>query len=218
MRAAAALPTSHRPPIALVQPTSRTDLRKAMRERRRGLPERARTEASHAIALRLAATHLFRNSRRIAFYYANDGEVETFAPMRLAWTMGKRCYLPRLYRIRTRRLWFAPVHEGDKLTVNRFGIPEPDLSPRHMVRAGSLDLIVVPLVAFDAAGNRIGMGGGFYDSTLAFLQRRRVWQRPRLMGVAYEFQKVASLRPCPWDVPLDAIVTEERLYFPPRRG
>jgi 5-formyltetrahydrofolate cyclo-ligase len=189
-----------------------------MRERRRGLSERARMEASHDIALRLAATHLFRNSRRIAFYYANDGEVETFALMRLAWAMGKRCYLPRLYRIRARRLWFAPVREGDKLTFNRFGIPEPDLSPRHMARAGSLDMIVVPLVAFDAAGNRIGMGGGFYDSTLAFLNRRRAWLRPRLVGVAYDFQKVDSLRPYPWDVPLDAIVTEEQIYFPPRRA
>lgn len=188
-----------------------------MRARRRVLSERSRRDASQAVALRLAATQLFRNSRRIAFYYGNDGEVETFALMRIAWHMGKHCYLPRLYRIKTRRLWFAAVREGAKLTFNRFGIPEPDVSPRHMVRAGSLDVIVVPLVAFDAAGNRIGMGGGFYDSTLAFLNRRRVWQRPRLVGVAYEFQKVESLQPYPWDVPLDAIVTEESIYFPPRR-
>jgi len=207
----------HCPDIALVQSASRSKLRKIMRERRRELPEQSRVEASHAITLQLTATHLFRNSKRIAFYYANDGEVETFALMRRAWDMCKRCYLPRLYRIRTRRLWFAPVHEGTKLTVNRFGIPEPDMSPRHMVAAGSLDIIVVPLVAFDAAGNRIGMGGGFYDSTLAFLNQRRSWLRPRLVGVAYEFQKVGSLRPYPWDVPLDAIVTEERIYFPPRR-
>ncbi len=188
-----------------------------MRERRRGLSRQARVAASHDIAMRLTATHLFRNSRRIALYYGNDGEVETFALMRRAWEMHKDCYLPRLYRIKTRRLWFALVHEGAKLTINRFGIPEPDLSPRHMAHARSLDLIVVPLVAFDAAGNRIGMGGGFYDSTLAFLNRRRVWQRPRLVGVAYDFQKTGSLRPCPWDVPLDAIVTEVGIYYPPRR-
>ena len=201
----------------MVQSASRNNLRKTMRERRRGISERARVEASHDIAMLLTATHLFRNSRRIAFYYANDGEVETFALMRRAWDMGKDCYLPRLYRIRTRRLWFAFVQDGARLTVNRFGIPEPDLSPRHMVHARSLDLIVVPLVAFDTAGNRIGMGGGFYDSTLAFINRRRAWQRPRLVGVAYDFQKVNSLHPYPWDVPLDAIVTEERIYCPPRR-
>jgi 5-formyltetrahydrofolate cyclo-ligase len=185
-----------------------------MRTRRRGLSVQARVQASYAIALRLTTSRLFQNSERIALYYANDGEVETFAVMRRAWARHKHCYLPKLYRVGARRLWFAPVHEGAKLSANRFGIPEPEVSPRHWKKAGAMDLIVVPLVAFDPRGNRIGMGGGFYDQTLAFLHRRRTWRRPHLVGVAYEFQKVATLQSCPWDVPLDAVVTEERVYRP----
>ncbi len=192
--------------------TSRAQMRKAMRTRRRSLSDADRMEASRAIALRLAATHLFQRSRRVAFYYPSDGEVDTFPLLRRAWSMGKRCYLPKLYRIKKRRLWFAAVQEGSKLTANRFGIPEPQLSARRMVDARALDLIIMPLVAFDEAGNRIGMGGGFYDQTLAFLHHRHAWHRPRLVGVAYEFQKSASLRPYGWDVPLQAVVTEERVY------
>lgn len=183
-----------------------------MRARRRSLSEADRMDASRAIALRLGSTHLFQRSGRIAFYYASDGEVDTFPLLRRAWSMGKRCYLPKLYRIKKRRLWFAAIEEGGKLASNRFGIPEPHLSARRMVDARSLDLIVMPLVAFDDGGNRIGMGGGFYDETLAFLNHRRAWQRPRLVGVAYEFQKVDSLHAYSWDVPLQAIVTEEAVY------
>ena len=169
-------------------------------------------EASRQIALRLGTTHLFQRSTRIAFYFASDGEVDTFPLLRRAWSMGKRCYLPKLYRIKQRRLWFAAIHEGGKLSVNRFGIPEPHQSARRMVDARALDLIVMPLVAFDGSGNRIGMGGGFYDDTLAFLNQRCAWKRPRLVGVAYDFQRVDALHSHPWDVPLQAIVTEERIY------
>lgn len=192
----------------------RSQLRKAMRAKRRGLTERERLEASHQIALQLATARLFQHSRRIAFYYPNDGEVDPIPLMRRAWSMGKRCYLPKLYRIRTRRMWFAPIKEGARLTVNRFGIPEPDLSARYMIDARALDLIILPLVAFDVRGNRIGMGGGFYDNTLAFLNFRHSWLRPRLVGVAYEFQKVRSLRAYTWDVPLHAVVTEAAIYLP----
>jgi 5-formyltetrahydrofolate cyclo-ligase len=185
-----------------------------MRARRRGLSGHERAEAARCIARRLAGTHLFQRSRRIAFYHANDGEVDASRLMERAWEMNKQCFLPKLYRIKTRRLWFAPSPPDVKLADNRFGIPEPSLSARHMVGARELDLILVPLVAFDKRGNRLGMGGGFYDNTLAYLNQRRHWMKPRLVGVAYEFQKVASLRACHWDVPLHAIVTEAQIYAP----
>jgi 5-formyltetrahydrofolate cyclo-ligase len=72
--------------------------------------------------------------------------------------------------------------------------------------------LLLPLVGFDETGNRLGMGGGYYDRTLSYLRQRKHWRRPRLVGIAHECQKVDALAPSPWDVPLDMIVTEERVY------
>ena len=99
---------------------------------------------------------------------------------------------------------------------NRYGIPEP----AHPNKARnfplrSLDLVLMPLVGFDTQGNRLGMGGGYYDRSFAFLHRHSHWRKPHLMGTAYEFQRLSKLDAQPWDVPLDAIVTEANLYKVP---
>jgi 5-formyltetrahydrofolate cyclo-ligase len=103
------------------------------------------------------------------------------------------------------------------MRANRFGIPEPTSKGRHIRPARHLDVLLVPLVGFDSTGNRIGMGGGYYDRTLAFLNRRRQWRRPRLIGIAHECQRVAAIEPRAWDVPLQAVATERRLYARSRR-
>jgi len=126
--------------------------------------------------------------------------------------MNKQCYLPVLDPLGSNRLWFAPLSPGVSLRPNRFGIPEPQVSARHFVSARHLDLLLLPLVAFDPAGNRLGMGGGFYDRSLAYLKRRQRWVRPLLYGVAHQFQCVASLQQASWDIPLHGIVTDQRVY------
>ena len=70
----------------------------------------------------------------------------------------------------------------------------------------------MPLVGFDEAGYRLGMGGGFYDASLAYLRRRKTWRKPYLVGVGYECQRIARVPRDPWDVPLDAVLTESRVY------
>jgi 5-formyltetrahydrofolate cyclo-ligase len=110
-------------------------------------------------------------------------------------------------------LWFTPYAADSELVQNRFGIPEPRVLPRRRVPPWRLDLILVPLVGFDSAGNRLGMGGGFYDQTLAFLQRRSHWRKPRLLGIAYDFQQLDQLPAEPWDIPLDGIATESRIHL-----
>ena len=77
----------------------------------------------------------------------------------------------------------------------------------------ALDLVITPLVAFDAEGNRMGMGGGYYDRSFAWRKRRRIWRGPMLVGYAYELQKLNSIRASDWDVPMDAVVTESALYM-----
>ncbi len=97
---------------------------------------------------------------------------------------------------------------------NRFNIPEPDIPPAERLQPQQLHLVLAPLVAFDSTGTRLGMGGGFYDRSFAFLRDPdyRGW-RPRLLGLGYEFQRMAvPLARRTWDVPLDAAATEEGLY------
>jgi 5-formyltetrahydrofolate cyclo-ligase len=187
---------------------SLAELRRAMRGRRRALSLTQRRVCALTAARRVAATAWFGRSRRIAFYLANDGELDPQPLMERAWAMGKECFLPVLRPIGDDRLWFARYEPGDPLRPNRFNIPEPIARYGRGVAPWSLDLVLMPLVAFDARGNRVGMGGGFYDRTLAYLGRRKIWQRPRLLGLAYEFQRVDGLSPRPWDVPLQAVATE----------
>lgn len=127
--------------------------------------------------------------------------------------MNKTCYLPILDTLGANKLWFAPFTRCSKLKYNRFGIPEPQVPKRHWVRAQSLNLVLTPLVAFDMQGNRLGMGGGFYDRTLAFLNRRQYWFKPQVIGIGYDFQKTTGLIRQSWDVPLDGVVTPDNLYL-----
>ena len=140
----------------------------------------------------------------MACYLANDGELDPAPLVRRLRSSGREIYLPVLDGPLLR---FAPWTEGEPLRRNRFGIPEP--ATRHRARSAlRLDVILVPLVVFDDAGNRLGMGGGFYDRTFARLQDRRAWRRPRLVGVAYGFQRVETLSARSWDVRLCGVVTE----------
>jgi 5-formyltetrahydrofolate cyclo-ligase len=183
-----------------------------MRAARRSLSASARSRAAHRLARELARTSWFLRSQRIACYLANDGEMDPAPLMERAWRQGKTCYLPVLSPISGDRLWFAAYRPGDPLATNRFGIPEPVYQEERPVPAWALDLVLTPLVAFDPQGNRLGMGGGYYDRTFAYLGGRQRWRKPVLVGLAYDLQKVEALPCAPWDVPLAGVVTEQRCY------
>lgn len=190
--------------------TPSSNLRRALREQRRRLEPAAQAQASAHICRTLAATGAFRRAQRLAVYLSRGGEVDLAALVTRAWQAGKRCYLPVVER---GHLHFLPYTPDTILRPNRFGIPEPAVAASRQVPAFALDLVVVPLVAFDAAGNRLGTGGGYYDRTFAFTHRRLRWRRPFLVGAAYGFQRVPALAVNPWDVPLDAVATEAGLEW-----
>ncbi|TDY04286.1 5-formyltetrahydrofolate cyclo-ligase [Thiohalophilus thiocyanatoxydans] len=196
--------------------TDRKSLRFTMRDKRRALSAEQQRDASLMLAEHLAAHRLFHLARRIAFYLPNDGEIDLGYLMEYAWQQNKLCYLPVLGPRNGRRMWFLPYHSDTQLIPNRFGIPEPVHSRRdRLFSPMSLDLVLMPLVAFDHAGNRVGMGGGFYDRTFGFRRYRRHWQRPWLLGTAYGFQQVGQIDRAVWDVPLDGIATEQGIQrFP----
>ena len=185
-----------------------------MRIRRRALGKADRRAAAVALSRHLAGNRWFANSRTIAVYLPNDGEISLLTLVARAWSTGKRTYLPRLFGP---ELWFLPFHARTVFAGNRYAIPEPAEPPRRRIPPLFLDLVLFPLVAFDRFGNRLGMGGGYYDRTFEAVRHRTVWRGPKLVGIAYEFQKVDALPAADWDVPLDAIATEHAIRLPPGR-
>ncbi len=183
-------------------------LRRQLKAARNALKPTERRHAARA-SLRLALRHgLLLRAQRIGFYLPQGGEFDVHPLLDRALGMGLECYLPILPR-RGRVMRFGRVRHHTPMRPNRYGIPEPvDAKP---LRARQLDLLLMPLVGFDLLGHRLGMGGGYYDATLAFMVHRRLWRKPRLVGVAYECQRADALPHDPWDMPLDAVLTERRL-------
>jgi 5-formyltetrahydrofolate cyclo-ligase len=186
----------------------RRQQRQQLRAQRRSLDRHERRRRAEALSRKLFTQPLFGNSRRIAVYLPSDGEVDTATIIARAWALGKQVYLPVLYPFLHNRLWFSRYTPQTRLVGNRFSIGEPESVHRQRVEAHALDLVLAPLVGFDAGGNRLGMGGGFYDRSFAFLLRRNAWRKPRLVGLAYDFQQLPRLPAQPWDVPLTAVVTD----------
>lgn len=192
--------------------TSSSQLRLAIRRARRALTPREQRDHGIAIADRLKGQPPFLRAARIGAYLPADGEIDPLPLLHAALATGKRCYLPVLHPFAGPSLWFCEWREGDPLIPNRFAIPEPVPQHRPPHRAWQLDLLLVPLVAFDARGNRLGMGGGYYDRTLAYLRLRSHWRRPRVIGLAHALQRVDALPQNAWDIPVDGVITEREMH------
>lgn len=192
---------------------SKSELRRELRARRAALSNAEQKLAARRLAARVGGTRLFRACERIACYLASDGEIDPSDVIERIWRTHKTAYLPVLSDRGGARLRFAPIVPGAELTPNRYGIPEPRVPARALVRAPELDLLLLPLVAFDAQGNRLGRGAGYYDRTLAFLRARRFLRKPRVLGLAHDFQRVDAVPTDSWDVPLDGIVTDRAVYL-----
>lgn len=198
-------------PLALTDPPSSKSLRNMLRQARRSLPDGLRLLNEARISNHLLHLPEVRRCRRLALYLSEDGEVDLRLLEPALIRDGKEFCLPVLRPGRDRRLWFAPYRPGDRLHCNRFGIAEPVTRRFPPLPLRHLDLVLMPLVGFDDRLNRLGMGGGFYDRTFACRRLGR-WRRPRLIGVAHECQRVDRLECRPWDVPMDALVTELGVY------
>lgn len=186
-------------------------LRGEMRAERRALSPRQQRKHSLAMARRIVRWHPFMKARRIAFYISSDGEMDLAPVIEHSRRAGKRIYLPVLHPFGGNKLWFSEWCHGDNLRLNRFAIPEPVARLRKPLFAIRLDLILMPLVAFDSYCMRVGMGGGYYDRSLSFRNRHPRMKRPLLVGVAHELQHVRRLSARAWDVTTDAVVTEQRI-------
>jgi len=192
-------------------------LRRLLRARRKAVAAAARKRSARTLA-RLALRHrLLAHRRRIGFYMPAKDEIDVLPLLARARALGVVCYLPVLPARGGRRLWFTRLGARPRWAANRYGIAEPLHARARRVRARHLDTLVLPLLGFDRAGWRIGMGGGYYDASLAYLLGRRHWRKPRLIGVAFAAQEVAVAPHDPWDVPLDGVLTEREFVRARRR-
>jgi len=185
---------------------ARRQLRRELRAKRRAMPAAVRAQADRAIYSQLRHLPEYRRARRVALFLAFDGEPSLAPLLTSARRQRKRLYVPVLRGLTMR---FAELTPGATLSPNFFGIMEPKLGAR--IDARELDLVLTPLVAFDDRGVRLGVGRGYYDRTFKFLRHRSHWRRPKLLGVAYELQRVEPLTPSSWDVPLWGAVTETQV-------
>lgn len=192
----------------------RSRLRRQLRAARRALSPRQQSAAARQLASRLAALPALKSARRIALYWPMDGEIDPRLLRRHPRLRRHAFYLPRLCPWPALTLRFARWTPGMRLHRNRFGIPEP--AGRASLPARAMDVVLMPLTGFDARGNRLGMGGGFYDRTLAFA--RHGGPRPLRVGVAHACQQLPALPAAPWDVPVHRVVTDRATLRPRRQG
>lgn len=198
-----------------------SQLRQLLRQKRRSLSVIAQQRHSQKITRRIIHARFFKHARHIALYLASDGEVDLTPLIQSLFTSNsntlKRCYLPVIVSRRDAVMRFAPYHPGSKMRKNCFAINEPVYQRRQLKTAVHMDVILAPLVGFDAQGLRIGMGGGYYDRALQHLKPKKDegyrMLKPRFVGIAHAIQKVNKLQPQPWDIPLHAIVTEQELSY-----
>lgn len=195
--------------------TASRSLRQQMRQYRRQITPFQQRHAAYRLQHRISQHSIFQSAHHIAFYLPNDGEISTWPLLRQAWNLGKCCYLPVMHPLHPGRLLFVRTFAYTRLYRNRWGIHQPRPRTALLRAPDQLDLVLVPLVAFDETGGRIGMGKGYYDRCFSFRRRRQ--GRPFLLGVAHEEQKITdTITPAPWDVPMDAIATPHAWYQ--RRG
>ena len=185
------------------------DLRSSLRKKRSILNASQRDEAAASCAQLAHTLPALQHARCIAAYMPHRGEMSC-EPI-IEWALG-RGVVVLLPVVVGRHMRFAPYDPGQALTPNRWGILEPEWRPGCWVSARRPNVVLMPLVAFDSDGNRLGQGGGYYDRAFAFRNTAKNWRRPLLVGLGYDFQQVGQLDAKATDVPVDAVITERQVH------
>jgi 5-formyltetrahydrofolate cyclo-ligase len=193
-------------------PDFRQSLRQELRAKRGALTPSQQAAASEWLLRQLMKVPQFMRAQHVALYWAMDGEIDLAPVAQQLWKMGKHCYLPVLHPTQERQMWFVEHTPETILTPNRYKIPEPDHRTGRKLAPQLLDVVLLPLVGFDTTGARLGMGGGYYDTTFAFKQQKPK-TKPWLLGVAHECQQVEKLQTAEWDIPLHAVVTDKQIFI-----
>ncbi|MDQ7882798.1 5-formyltetrahydrofolate cyclo-ligase [Atlantibacter hermannii] len=183
--------------------STRQQIRQQIRLRRKSLNHEQQTQAAQQAAARMMGFAPVVEAQTVAAFLSFDGELDTRPLIEGLWRAGKKVYLPVLHPFSAGNLLFLRYFPDSDLVLNHFKIHEPALDVRHVLPLNKLDVLITPLVAFDTTGQRLGMGGGFYDRTL------QNWRAHGLfpVGYAHDCQQVDALPVEEWDIPLPAVIT-----------
>ena len=182
---------------------TKDSLRKEISLKRKNLSKKERLDSEKSLVQLWESVGDSYKKNKVALYWPINGEVATNALISYFFSNGSKCFLPVISNNEENKLIdFALFEEQSRLVKNRFGIPEPNKS--KIIDLNQLDIIFLPCVCFDSRGNRIGMGGGFYDKTLSYLSKK---EKTKLIILAYDFQEVESCLPESHDIKADACLT-----------
>jgi len=187
---------------------TRSQLRKTIRHRRNALSDIEQRQAGLVLTESLSHHKKIQQASRIAIYLSNDGELSTTSFIDWCWQNKKDVYLPVVHPFSSGNLLFLRYQPTTELLSNAYGILEPKLDVTKVSPLAELDVICTPLVAFDTTGARLGMGGGFYDRSLAHWQQTKLYP----IGLAHDCQLVENVPMESWDVPLPEIITPSKPY------
>jgi 5-formyltetrahydrofolate cyclo-ligase len=191
-------------------------VRQQMRKIRSALPADQQHLASSAVTKKILR-HItaIHRADRIAFYLSQDGEIDLLPLMIHCYKLGKQCFLPVLDSTRENILIFAEWGPDRVMSTNKYGIAEPVVPVQQLLSASDMELIFMPLVAFDASGHRLGMGGGYYDRSLSIcLNNENSAAKPFLVATGHDIQYVAQLPHDPWDIIPDITITPGHIIKP----
>ena len=196
--------------------SARQALRAELRAKRRALSEHQQRQAQQQLLAK--AADFIQTADVIAAYLPNDGEISPQALIDYAWAHNKTVALPVLHPFHHQTLLFVRYTSESNMINNKFGIPEPEVTIQNIIPMHTIDSIFVPLVGFDNQGNRMGMGGGFYDRTLAPMTQSqqvgylsfKISAPPALIGLAHDVQMLDSIPTAQWDIPMSHILTPQK--------
>jgi 5-formyltetrahydrofolate cyclo-ligase len=189
---------------------SRQSIRKNIRAKRNALSDTFRRSNDRLLFNKLTTHSKISSAKNIALYLSNDGELDLQLFVHWCWQNKKNVYLPVVHPFSKGQLLFLNYQPDTLMKISNLGIREPKLDVRIIKLASEMDIILTPLVAFDTAGNRLGMGGGFYDRTFAACLQpsgNNSTNPPYPVGIAHDCQQVEQLPIEHWDIPLPEIIT-----------
>lgn len=190
----------------------RKELRQTFRNKRLALSTAQQIKAANQLVSQFQKHPVRQNAQNIALYLSFNGEINTQALIDYFWSLKRNVFVPVLHPFCKGHLLFQALNPDTQMRKNQFGILEPKLDVRYVCPLQNLQLIFTPLVAFDLSGNRLGMGGGFYDRTLLALQNNTIEHPATVVGLAHELQLTSTLPTETWDIPLPYILTSNKLY------
>ncbi len=188
----------------------RQQIRQKYRTRRQMLSPLHQTEAATDILTICIESTRLSLVNTVACYVANDAEINPNLIINYCWQQGKCVLLPVLHPFSKGHLLFVEYHPNSPTRKNCYGIDEPIVTSTNLCTIDNIELILTPLVAFDVKGNRLGMGGGYYDRTLAPIRRDSL--PTQLIGLAHTCQQTEMLLTDSWDIPLDGIATPDQFF------